>query len=300
MDTPHALVRTPDGDEVLLRPGMLIGRMHSAGLRLDHPAISEAHALVSLRSGHLKLLALRGMLALDGIASSEVTLAPDITIQLAHGLALEVLDVLVPPQVLAFRLGEGPPAPLMGSVHSILPDSLEVVPRFLPEAAAYIWSTQEGWLAKVGTCAPVPFGPDVPLTVEGRTLTGVLTSLDTTDQQTTRATGRLHTPLNIVTHYDTVHLHRKGCPTLTLSGNAARIISELIEVGAPVDWNSVALAIWREPVEPYLLRQRWDRSLAKLRAKLRTAGVRLDLLRSDGTGNIELVLLPGDTVSDQS
>lgn len=285
---------------MLLRPGMLIGRMHSAGLRLDHPAISEAHALVSLRSGHLKLLALRGMLALDGIASSEVTLAPDITIQLAHGLALEVLDVLVPPQVLAFSLGDEPPSPLLGSVHSILPESLEVVPRFLPEAAAYIWSTQDGWLAKVGSGAPVPFGPNVPLTVEGRTLTGSLTSLEVSDQHTTRATGKLHTPLSIVTHYDTVHLHRRGQPTLTLSGNAAKLISELIEVGAPVDWSSVAQSIWRQPVEPYLLRQRWDRSLAKLRAKLRAANVRLDLLRSDGTGNIELVLQPSDTVSDQS
>ena len=58
----HATVYllTPDGEEHALIPGDLIGRMHTAALHLDDGRVSEAHAMVSLRDGSLRLLSLRG------------------------------------------------------------------------------------------------------------------------------------------------------------------------------------------------------------------------------------------------
>ncbi len=119
-------------------------------------------------------------------------------------------------------------------------------------------------------------------------------------QPATHDTGRLFPRIRLVAHYDTAHIHRRGHPTLTLSGLSARIVSELVSVGAPVSWEAVATELWRQPASREALRQRWDRNLAKLRIKLRKSGVRGDLVRSDGTGNVELLLLPGDEVVDAS
>jgi hypothetical protein len=48
------------------------------------------------------------------------------------------------------------------------------------------------------------------------------------------------------------------------------------------------------------LRRRWDVHLGRLRAKLREARIREDLVRPDGRGNLELVLAPRDVVEDQA
>ena len=47
-------------------------------------------------------------------------------------------------------------------------------------------------------------------------------------------------------------------------------------------------------------RKSWDRALARLRERLREAGLREDLVRPDGRGNVELFLRPGDQVVDEA
>lgn len=49
-----------------------------------------------------------------------------------------------------------------------------------------------------------------------------------------------------------------------------------------------------------MLRKKWDVSLARLRARLKEARIRPDLLRSAGTGQLELVLRPEDHVEDRT
>lgn len=106
----NAVVRllAPDGALWALGPGDLIGRMATAALPIDDGRISEAHALVSLPAGELKLLGLRGRFAVDGLPCKEVVLSPGLWVELAPGLGLEVIDVELPDHMLALQ-GEGWP-----------------------------------------------------------------------------------------------------------------------------------------------------------------------------------------------
>lgn len=63
---PTLIARTLDGRRHELFPGDFIGRLDRAALRIDHPAISEAHALVSARGEALWLRQLRGRIGLEG------------------------------------------------------------------------------------------------------------------------------------------------------------------------------------------------------------------------------------------
>ena len=56
----------PDGRDVEVGPGDLIGRTPSAAAVIDDPRIAEAHAFVSLRHGELHLLSLRRMVVVAG------------------------------------------------------------------------------------------------------------------------------------------------------------------------------------------------------------------------------------------
>ncbi len=107
-------------------------------------------------------------------------------------------------------------------------------------------------------------------------------------------------PLRLVARHVTVHLHRDGHPVCVLAGVPGRIVSELAVMGVPVSWESLASQVWPEESDRSALRRRWDVHLVRLRAKLREARIREDLIRPDGRGNLELVLAPQDSVEDQT
>ena len=103
-----------------------------------------------------------------------------------------------------------------------------------------------------------------------------------------------------MSNYDTAHIHRPGLEPVTLAGIAARILGELVALGGPATWEAVAQEIWRDDTDLNRLRHRWDVSLGRLRSKLEEHGVRRSLILSDGTGQIELMLMAGDTVEDNT
>ena len=92
-------MRLPDGGRRDLGPGDIIGRMPTAALVLDDARVSEAHALITLRAGELRLLPLRGRCAVDGELVNEATLEPDMVIEPAPGLELLIEDVHLPQDV---------------------------------------------------------------------------------------------------------------------------------------------------------------------------------------------------------
>ena len=112
--------------------------------------------------------------------------------------------------------------------------------------------------------------------------------------------GAVSAPLRLELHWDTAHIHRDGAPTFTLHGHPARLLCELHGVGTSVDWEQLARMLWKDEAHRDRLRRRFDTVLTRLRGKLRAAGVRTNLLAFDGTGNLSLVLQPGDTVDDRS
>ncbi len=290
-----------DDDVVDLCPGDLIGRLWSAGLRIDDARVSEAHALVSLRGAQLKLLALRGVLAVDGKRVSEVVLEPGVEVFFAKDLSLEVAAVEIPDTALALQAPGLLPQTLAASVYSVVTrPAAGLVPRNDPAAQAHIWSTGDGWRVRVsGEDARVLQAGDT-LELDGTSFEVVTVPVRQASQDETRGLGRLHKPMRIIAQYDTVHLHRKGEAPASLSGISARIVSELVGFDGPVDWEVVAREIWRDDVDRFMLRRKWDVNLARLRRKLRDAGLRADLVLADGTGNIELLLLPDDEVEDRT
>ena len=94
MQVPSArLIISSNGSCVTVHPGGLIGRLANAEMMIADPRISEAHALVSLRSRSLRLLALRGALAVDGLDVDAVTLEEGLRVELADGLFITVESI---------------------------------------------------------------------------------------------------------------------------------------------------------------------------------------------------------------
>lgn len=296
---PCARLRLPDGTLAELEHGDVIGRLWSAALLLDHPSISEAHALLSLREGAFWLLSLRRRLAVDGVALSEVRLEPGLRVELAPDLALVVEELALPDSVPTLETERLPPT-VLPSVCSVraLPRP-HVVGRFDPDAPCVIWTTGDGWRMRLhGKDQPLHVGHSFQL--DGETFRIGSTTLDAAGPGVTRVQGGVHAPLLLVASFDTVHLHREGEPTLTLTGVQARILSELVALGGPAHWRIVSDSIWPADTMEHSLRKRWDVALTRLRTRLREARVRTDLVRADGRGNFELVLRPEDRVEDRT
>ncbi|MCB9739154.1 MAG: FHA domain-containing protein [Deltaproteobacteria bacterium] len=301
----YARILAPDDTEWLLGAGDLIGRLATAALTIDDARVSEAHAMISLRGGELHLLGLRGLFVIDGPPVQEVALREGMEIQLAPGVALEVLEIELPSSVLALQSDDLPRQVLTGASSLLLQPRLALVGRYRDDAAAHLWSSGEGWRIRVRGEPARDLRPGDRITLGETVVEAVEVALERAGPQRTRVDGALSPPLQIIAHYDTVHIHKEaktgqqGEP-LVLDGIAARIVSELVAVGGPAAWEVLAGEIWKNEGDRVQLRRKWDVSLARLRRKLRQAGVRPDLIRAGGTGQVELLLYPADSVDDQT
>lgn len=299
MQTVSVHLALPDGTQAHLNPGDVIGRMASAALRVDDPRVSEAHALVSLRGERLVLLALRGALLRNGKPQSAIELVAGSEIVLASGLSLRVLAVQLPATALAIEGVEHGPVVLTASVYSLVKngEKTSCIPGFSEDRVLSIWSTGEGWrMQRRGA-------PAQALDEDQSLIPGVRSAaiqLARASAQATQAAGQVGVPLRIVARFDTVQIDRQGWPTCHIGGRPARILSELVSIGAPVSWEAAAREIWVDNADRDQLRTRWDRNLSSLRSKLRAAQIRTDLVRSCGSGNIELLLHQSDQALDES
>lgn len=266
-----------------LYPGCIIGRSWRSDLVVNDPRVSEVHAVVSLRGGSLKLRRLGGNLRLFGMPIEAAVLRPGQRIALADDLEILVDDIILPEQLPAIQIGDADPIPLDGPRVWVKNGTVHSRPT---SGAIEIWAVDEDWF--VGSpnrplTEPVPF--------EGQWLRMVYLKREDAEVPSTRAR-QLYQPLQILARYDTVQLRQADQPVLVLSGNPARLITELAEMGSPVSWRVVAGELW--PAQPTeVLRRRWDKCLASLRGKLRAARIRPDLVRSTG-GQVSLVLLGED------
>lgn len=294
MRTAYARVVVDGLEPAILTAGALLGRLPRADLRIDDARISEAHALLSLREGRLELLALRGELRCQGMRSARIRLVAGEVIELAEGLRLRVLEVDLPDEVLAVA-GLGPePIPLTGTVYSVVRGTL--VPRHVPDASARLWATNESWTLELptGERRPVDVGAALP---DGLTLVSV--PLSAGDAQETHIGAQR--AIRFACRYDSVHVSADGAPPLVLTGYPARILSDALTIQKPLFWEALATELWPEDADDRAsLRAHWDKAMHTLRRKLRAVGLRTDVLRSDGKGLFEGLLLPGDVVVDET
>jgi hypothetical protein len=281
----------PRGHVRELVPGDVIGRLSSAALPIDDARVSEAHALVSLREGEVRLLALRGQFAVGGRPVREATLRPGLSIELAPDVAIEVLAVTLPESVLGIEI-DGRPQPLP-SVCSVFYAPPRVVAGYAADADARVWSVGDAWrVEERGVSRALSVGDAVgPLVT-------VAVAVADAGQPVTEV--GIEAPLVLVAHYDTVHVQREGVPVVMLSGLLARMVSELASFEGPVSWSALAHTLWPAERDPGVVRARFDTNLTRLRSKLREGRVRTDLVRTDGAGQVELFLYAHDRVEDRT
>lgn len=299
----HVTFATPDGLQHHLGHGDIIGRLWSASLSIDDARISEAHAMVSLRGDELKLLGLRGRFAIADRPLSELSLERGQRIALARGYMIDVIDVVLPDTVLAISADGMPRRVLAGVCSLVAHPRPHLEPGHRPEALARFWSGGTHWSVQVGDQLPRHLEPGVAIAVGALTVNVHAVALSSAARSATRGLETVHPPLRVVARYDSVHLFRPGEPTLVIGGLPARIMSELVAFDGPTNWAVVAGEVWpteRRAADARPLRRRWDVTMSRLRAKLRQARVRADLIRSDGSGNVELLLHPGDSVEDRT
>ncbi len=291
-------LRCPDDRLAELGHGDTIGRVSSAALCIDDPRVSEAHAMVSVRRGELVLLSLRRMFAVRGKPLTHVVLSAGMAIELAEGVCLEVEHVERPDHVLSIE-ADGLGRRSLPGVASLHLSPLHLSPRFEPDAALHVWWNGASWRARVLGSEPARAIDDgTELEIAGTRVRFVRVEIE--GSITTPGAGAgLETPLRIVAWYDGVEVHRDGRPPLTLSGVGARILSELVMLDGPAEWHVIAGEVWPKDVEAKELRHRWDVNLNRLRTRLREAGIRADLLRSNG-GYVQLVRYPSDVFEDRA
>lgn len=294
---PQVVFRLSDGRRVAVPPGGLVGRGTAATLRIPDPRVSEVHALVSLRGRELRLVALRGRLEADGLPEDDVILAVGQHLELGGAATLVVDALSLPEDVLAVDLGGALRELCAESYSLVLGPAPDLVPRFVPEAAAHLWSADEGWMVRPAGGAVVPLVEGRPVAVGGLELVARRVPLAAAASS---ATIGPREALRLVCRTTTVHIHRGRREPVTIDARAGQLLSELALMGAPVEWAVVARELWPGEREPMRLRNNFDAVLARLRARLREHGIRDDLVRTDGRGNVEVFLGRGDEVVDEA
>ena len=293
-----ARLQLPDGETHEVGPGDTIGRAWNAGVRIDDPRISEAHGLISLRGDALKLLALRGRFAVDGVQVAEVDLFPGLQLELARGFVVRVDAVELPVEVMAIE-GVGLPRQVLVGVCSLFAKPRPSLRAgFHGGADAWLWSTGPAWQVRVADGAPSPLLAGDVIEVGDVRFAALAMPVVGARPGTTLGGGRLGDALHIHAWYDTAHIHHSG-RTLALGGVAARIVSELVSMRGPVGWEVLAGEVWGRDEERDVLRNRFDVALNRLRRQLRNGGVRPDLVHMNA-GCVELLLHPRDVIEDHT
>lgn len=294
---PHVAFKLPGGGLARVAPGGIIGRTSSASLRLADPRVSEAHALVSLRGREFRLLGLRGRIEVDGQEEGEVILLSGQRIRLGGAVEVEVTDVVISDRILALEFA-GEVRELCADTYSlVLGPPPDLVPRFVPDAAAWVWSTDDGWMMREDGRDPGRLTAGSSLLLAGSLL---VTAIVVAARAVGSTTAGVDGPLQLVCRTTTVHVHRRSRQAVTVDARAGQLLSELALMGAPVAWATAAEILWPDELDSQKLRRNFDAVLARLRARLREAGIREDLVRLDGRGNIEAFLHPDDQVIDEA
>jgi hypothetical protein len=273
MSAPYALLRLPDGLEREVHAGTVIGRLASSPLPIDHPGVSEAHALLSYRGDGLQLISLTGQrLQVEGRrATFSVRLEAGLRVDLIDGHTLEVAEVHLPDHALALELDDGAGWTRLGQLggvehYSVLADPR---PRLVvgehPDALARVASNAEGFVLHTATGARI-LRPGLEEALSGWRLRAVAVPLSTVPR--TRVGPDPGQPCALALRGPSeVLVAPAAAPPFLLKDLSGAIVARLIDAERPVGRQHLADALCDGSLGAF------QTALSRLKDTLRRAGV---------------------------
>ena len=271
--------------EFELNPGDLIGRMELAALPIEDARISEAHAMISLREGELRLLALRGRFRVGQELCAQVSLEIGLRVELAQGITLHVLEVALPEQVLGLEVP--------GLARLILPQTMTLFEGSPPQARAGYDDTGAAifWTVDGQHRVTIPGQPTRQIVagdlIELPSMTARVVSvpLNHASRTQTRTHVATVTRLEVLTHG--VRVHQEDHASALIAGLPGKILAALLTHGPTMSWEQLVEHVWPgDRSLEHALRRRFDCNLARLRARLQRLNLSPQLIRMSGTGLI--------------
>lgn len=293
------------GDEKTLHvlgAGEQVGRSDLAALCIDDPRISEAHAMVSLRGQGLKLLALRGRFRVDGEPRHEISLAPNVSVELAPSLFLHCIEVLLPNQVLAIEFAHLPRLIPSSTTTLYARPTPRVKHGYDPGGDAILWTVGEHWRIQVmATGEVIKLDDTHAMDIAGLTLGTCQVPLTEMAYPRTRAPSV--TALRIERCGDRVkvwqHDREEQLPVL-IAGVPGKICASIIAHDHTAQVQEIIADVWPDDASlEHALRKRFDMGLKRLRIRLEQLGFGPETLVLDGSGTLVLKL-PLDTTQSMN
>lgn len=287
------------GDEstpVAVGHGGIVGRLPSAALWIDDGRVSEAHAMVSLRGTSLRLMGLRGRFSVNGAVVGDVGLRAGLRVALAEGVEIVCTGVDVPAHVLGLAIGSPDAAPIVPTgTTSLTPGApVSVHAGVHRDAAAVIWSSGLGWRVRTGEGDPEDVAAGGCFEVGGTPVHVVDVPVQAAATTATATTLRPQVTLVVTTTGVSVAV--EDAAPVFVGGTGGRLLGALAAADAPLAWRDVASRVWVDDRSSEAsLRQRFDTTLSRLRARLRGLGFPT-LVRLDRAGTARLELHRRDVV----
>ena len=302
MLAPFIELSLPDDRSVTLFAGELIGRGTTAHVRIHNHAVSEVHAMLSLRGGGLELRALGGGLyrepgrrkPLNRIAVQE-----GLTVWLCDDLSVHVAEVYFPSHVLKLFVSRRDPntgarveheAILAGGVHWLRPDG-SIERKHTRDDIAWVHSTGTGYCIEdraTGKAHDLEGG--FQRNIGGWLVECAAIPLDDTGSDPTQVASQ---PLRFQVGERSVWIRSPRRAAVELRGKPAEVLAILLRSPDGIDWMDAAGRVW--PVrlsteeDVYLQRKRWDANVARARKKIRASGSRRELIRTqEGIFRVDL------------
>jgi hypothetical protein len=224
-----------------------------------------------------------------------VVLAKGDVIQLARDIHLTVVDLNLPPMVLAIEGDNLPRQVLPGTCSLIFDPDPTLAPGSVTGATLQLWTFGDDWHVRLPSGETTLVSDGDEWSLSSGTYRPVWVSTEVAGADATVTASKINSPLTLRAQYDAVQIERGGESIIALSGRTARLVSELIAFDGPVAWEVLAREVWPTGESVETLRPKLDVTLNRLRKKLQAVGIRRDLVKPDGCGMMVLTLTPSDT-----